>query len=342
MLTKKDIVILTATINRPDDLEMTIKGVVENGNIPGKMIILDQSKDNKTKKLVEKYAKKYKFIEYTHHKIPGKNIALNKVMDKLKKSAKYKVLCVMDDDVVLQKGYFDAVLREFNSNEHIKGVGAVELRKDFKEINYNSLKFKLNCLIFDFFKLSHKENHKLRMLGPYGNTSTHKLEKDIRDCAWLPGFVSTYRFDVFKNYRLPEQIGREIIQDIDMGYYTYLKYGKGCLVIPKDAKAVHNFSETGRFGNIDKRRIFVNHEDHFTFFFRYFNNFSGRIKMIWEIFWILFLMTGNAAAKPNKDNILKLKYNFEAIKYCIKYKDKIKKGENRMFLNPDMAMRDDI
>ena len=62
MLTKKDIVILTATINRPDDLEMTIKGVVENGNIPGKMIILDQSKDNKTKKLVEKYTKKYKFI----------------------------------------------------------------------------------------------------------------------------------------------------------------------------------------------------------------------------------------------------------------------------------------
>ncbi|MEK6823650.1 MAG: glycosyltransferase [Nanoarchaeota archaeon] len=337
MLNEKDICVLIPTYNRPDDIEKTANSLVKDGK-PAKLIILDQSVNEKTKKLISKISKNNKFVEYRHYNIRGKNIVLNYVIDELKK--KYKLFFLIDDDVDVVKGFFKSVLNEFNNNEKTKGVGAVDL-KDFergKNINYKSLKFKLKRIILEFMLLPHQENHKFKMLGPYGNTGTPKIEKDIRDCQWIPGFVMCYRNEVFENYRIPDRIGYDVSEDIDLSYYVYKKYGVGSLVIPLNVKVFHNYSQVERYA--DKKRIFVNHEDHFNFYYRQFYNFFGTIKFLWELFWINILNAGRVVIKPNKNNLLKLKYLWEALSYCIKYKKEIKKGESRMFLNPDLSFKE--
>ena len=128
MLNEKDICVLIPTYNRPDDIEKTANSLVKDGK-PAKLIILDQSVNEKTKKLISKISKNNKFVEYRHYNIRGKNIVLNYVIDELKK--KYKLFFLIDDDVDVVKGFFKSVLNEFNNNEKTKGVGAVDL-KDFE------------------------------------------------------------------------------------------------------------------------------------------------------------------------------------------------------------------
>lgn len=336
MLNEKDICVLIPTYNRPEDIEKTVVSLVKDGK-PAKIIILDQSVNEETKKRISKISKNHKFVEYKHYNIRGKNIVLNYVLDELKR--KHKLFFLIDDDVEVVKGFFKGALNEFNNNKKIKGVGAVDLR-DFersKEVNYKSLKFKLKRFLLGFMLLPHQENHKFRILGPYGNTGTPKIEKDIRDCQWIQGFVMCYKNEVFENYRIPDRIGYDISEDIDLSYYVYTKYGKGSLVIPSNIRVFHNYSQVERYA--DKKRIFVNHEDHFNFYYRYFYNFSGTIKFLWELFWIIFLNLGRVAVKPNRNSLLRLKYLWEALSYCIKYRKRIKLGESRMFLNSDLSFK---
>lgn len=338
MLNEKDICILIPTYNRPEDIKKTVNSLVKDGR-PAKLIVLDQSIDKKTKKIIFNISKNHKFVEYRHYDIKGKNIVLNYALDELKK--KHKLFFLIDDDVEITGGFFRRVLNEFNNNENIKGVGAIDL-KDFdrqKKINYKSLKFKLVKLIFDFMLLPHQENHRFKMLGPYGNTFTPKIEKDIRDCQWIPGFVMCYRNEIFRNYRIPDRIGYDVSEDIDLSYHVYKKYGKGSLLIPLNVKVFHNYSQTERYA--DKKRIFVNHEDHFNFYYRYFYNFFGTTKFLWELFWINLFNIGRVIVKPNKISLLKLKYLWEALNYCIKYRKEIRSGKSRMFLNPDLSFKEE-
>ena len=337
MLKEKDVCILIPTYNRSEDLEKLLKSIILQKEHPAKLIILDQSKNEKTKNMAQIYLKKNKFIEYKHYKIPSKNNALNDALIKIKN--KFKIIILIDDDAELIQGFIKEVLKEFNSNPKIMGVGAVDINdhNKFNSQEFKTIKFRVLNLFLGFMLLPHKDNHKFKILGPYGNTASSRIEKDIRDCEWIPGFVMCYRTEVFDNYKIPERIGYDVSEDIDLGYHTYTKYGKGSLVIPEKIKVYHNYSQIERYP--DKKRIFVNHEDHFNFYYRYFYNLGGTLKLIWELFWINFLNILRVIIKPKKENFLKTKYLWQALYYCMKYRKRIKNGESRMFLNEDLSMK---
>ena len=330
-LTKKDICIITPTYNRPEDIELTIKSLIKYKNIPGKHIILDQSKNKKTKKVFEKY-KRCPALQYNHYNKAGMSLVLN---DGIKEALKenYKIICIQADDVEVRKDVLSIALKEFNSDEKIKGIGSIQL----EQLEDNSIRRKLKSKIFKFFLLPSISNT-FEITGPYGNNSITTTEEDSRDCQWLPGFLTFYKSEVFKDYRIPERTGYDVLEDIDLGYYSYTKYGKGSLIIPKDMRVYHHMSKVERYPN--KKRIFVNHEDHMTFYYRYFYNIKGTIKLFWEIFWINILNIGRTLLKPNKENFLKLIYLWQALSYCIKYRKKIKAGKSRMFLNQNLSFNE--
>ncbi len=89
----------------------------------------------------------------------------------------------------------------------------------------------------------------------------------------------------------------------------------------------------------DKKRIFVNHEDHIAFYYRHFNTFTGTLRLFWEIWWIFILNLGRFYIFPRKENYQKISYFIQAIRYCLKYSSQIKKGKSRMFLNLDLSMK---
>ncbi len=338
MLTEKDICILIPTYNRADDVTRLVSSLVKDGK-PARIILLDQSTNEKTKIAIGGISKNYSFVKYKYYKTKGKNIVLNYALDEVKKG--YKLIFLIDDDVEVLRSFFKNVLNEFNSNKKTKIVGAVDVNdlKRFKDYNFNSFKSGTTNGLLKFFLLPYKKDHGFKILGPYGNTMSPKIFRDMRDCQWIPGFVMCCRNEVFENYRVPDRIGYDVSEDIDLSYCTYLRNGDGSLVIPKNVRVKHNYSQVERYA--DKKRIFVNHEDHFNFYFRYFDNFDGTVKFIWEIFWINILNILRTVFIPKKINFLKLIYFWEALAYCIKNRRRIKAGKSRMFLNPDLSMKKD-
>ena len=53
MLKEKDACILIPTYNRPEDLERLLKSIILQKEHPAKLIIIDQSKNEKTKNIVQ-------------------------------------------------------------------------------------------------------------------------------------------------------------------------------------------------------------------------------------------------------------------------------------------------
>ena len=90
---------------------------------------------------------------------------------------------------------------------------------------------------------------------------------------------------------------------------------------------------------VKRKRIIVNHEDHFAFYYRHFITPLGKLKMIWSITGILLGNALRALANPSKEGFSYLKNNFDGIAIAYKNREKIKKSKFRTFLNPDMSLK---
>lgn len=329
-LDEKDICLIIATYNRAEDIEKTLLTLIRENNIPGKIVIVDQSKNDRTFKIIMKYKKRLP-IEYIFCDIPSADISMNMGIKKYKD--KFKLLLTAGDDVDFLKDYLKEMLKEFNIHPKVMAIGGVDnpIAYDFKKI-----KNKISNLIFKIFFLPFKEDHKFRITGPYGYTSSPFINKEIRDAQWIPGFNTCWRSEVYNAYLWPEIKGYNIIDDIDSSYYVYKKWGKGSLIMAPKCRVYHRHSDVERY--VEKKRIFVNHEDHFSYLFMHFNNFTGILKLFLSILGIIFGNFIRSAAKPNKNNFNALIFNLEAIIYCFKHLKDIKNKKFRNFLNKDLSM----
>lgn len=335
-LTKKDVAIVIASYNRPEEVDRTLKMMIVNKNIPGKIFVVDQSKHDKTKSAVSKYKKKLP-VEYIHSNLPSsaisKNIGIKKARDK------YRMVLILDDDVDLLPGYFDEALKEFNKNPKLMALGGIDTGKFQQNREAKGKKLtgsKANTFLKLFF-LPYKAKNSYKITSPYGYTIDPKPSKIIRDAEWLPGFNELFRSQVFDEYLCPKIKGGNVLEDIDSSYYAFKKFGAGSVMINPNVKADHRASQKGK--DAEKRRIFVNHEDHFYFYYTYLNNFSNTLKMIWSMIGFFSGLIIIRFAKPTNNNKLNLKYNWEALKYCIKHRKEIAKCKMRKFLDENMQMK---
>lgn len=330
MLTSKDVCIVIATYNRAADIKKTLSSLIKYRNIPGKIVVVDQSKDLYTKEVVEAYKLRLP-LEYIYNKQPSSSIAKNRGIRIGKKT--HKLLLILDDDVDLLPNFIKSALKEFNSDKKIKALGGVDLTQKIHRSSKG-----LSSLYFKLFSLPHQEKNKYRVIGPYGNTASPKVTKVIRDAQWLPGFNMFFRSEVFNEYAMPESKGYNVLEDIDSSYYLFKKYGKGSLVITPQCRAIHNFSQTARYA--EKKRIYVNHEDHFYFYYAYFDKWNAVHKLIWPIAGIILGNLLRLLCKPTKNNFLSTKYNLSGIIYCFNHRKYIKKGILRQFLNDDLTFKE--
>jgi len=329
-LTNKDIAIVIATYNRSEDLPITLKALKKNKNVPGKIIVVDQSTDNKTKKVVEKYKKSLPIV-YRRLKNPSSSVAKNTGINEAKKD--FPLILILDDDVDLLKGYLNEALNEFNKKENLMGLGGI----DIKTMTQHEKKG-LSKYLLKLFFLPYREKNTFKVVGPYGNTMG-EVTRQINDVEWLPGFNMLFRSEVFKHYSMPESVGYNVLEDIDSSYYIFKKYGPGSLLITPQCKTLHRYSSTERY--MEKKRIFVNHEDHFYFYYKYFPGIFNKIKFMWSIKGILAGNLLRFLVKPKKENLAAMKYNFQAIDYCFKHRNDIKKGKLRSFLNKDRSLKEE-
>jgi glycosyltransferase involved in cell wall biosynthesis len=333
-LTKKDICLCIATYNRSDDIKKTLESLQKNKNIPGEIVIIDQSKNDKTKIVCREYKRKKFPIKYLYIDTPSADISMNIGLKYARE--KYPLIATAGDDVDFLEGYFEEILKIFNKDSKIMAAGGIDTAKDTPVFGKEEGKF--FKIFFKIFFLPYKKKNSFSITGPYGHTLTNDVDRVLKNVQWIPGFNCVWRSEVYKDYLWPEIIGYNVLDDIESSYHVYKKYGKGSLAITPTAKVFHRRSHVSRYG--ERKRIFVNHEDHFTYYYTHFYNFSGTMKLIWSLFGIILGNSIRATFGRKKEYWLNFKYNLEAIKYCYNNKHLIKQNKKRLFLNKDLSMKE--
>ncbi len=332
-LTEKDICLVIPTYNRSEDVDRTLYTIIKNKNVFGEIILVDQSKDDKTKKIAEKYSR-YLPINYIFSNVPSSSIAENIGVRNGKK--KHELIVIAGDDVDFLPGYTKELVNIFNENPKVMGIGGI----DTKSMTHKpSFKNRVGASALSLFFLPAKSINKFMITGPYGCSGSFLVDKDVNDAQWIPGFNNCFRREVYEDYSFPEIKGYNVLEDIDGSYTAYRKYGEGSLLITPRCKVTHRESPKARYP--EKKRIFANHEDHFYFYCRHFNNFSGTIRMIWSLFGIILGNSLRFLAKPGKESFSRLKYNVQGILYAYHNRNSIKKGRLREFLDDNLAMKEE-
>ena len=321
MFEHKDISVIIPTYNRAEDLKETLNSFKQHISKLNEILIIDQSKENKTKNFIRSLRNKK--IKYFHLDIPS--IAISRNFGIKESSKKSKLICFLDDDVTISKDYFNEILDIFNKNKEVVAVGGYQIN------NLYSTFQKLENVAKKIFFLRHFEKDKARIISAYGNTYPLSLKRNISS-QWLPGFNMCYRKEIFKNGMKFDKnlLGYTIAEDIDFSYRVYKKYGPKSMIITPFAKIVHRASQVERYPT--KRMSYVNQIDHFYFYFKNLNrNLKEKLIFAWSLFGITLLRLGNLILKPNKINFLKFIYYIESLSYCILNIKKIKNGKLRDF-----------
>ena len=331
MLTTKDVALVIPTYNRADDVDRTLRVLIKNKNVPGHVYIVDQSKDDKTKKVVQKYAKRC-LVQYVFSPQPSSSRAENIGVTLAKK--KYELILISGDDMDYLPNYMKNLVKEFNDHPELMGLGGMDVQSGAAR---HVARSKLATFLLNLFFLPSAEDHQFRVTGPYGTTSSPKIKRSIRDAQWIPGFNNCFRREVYQHYAFPESKGYNVLEDIDCTYTVFKKYGPGSLLITPSCKVWHRESQAARYPA--KKRILVNHEDHFAFYYRHFHTPLGTLKMIWSLTGIILGNVARSLARREKEAFLHTKYVIQAIWLAYRNRKKIRRGQFRTFLNDDLSLK---
>lgn len=315
----KDISIVIPTYNRPKDLQNTLQSLKFISKSIREIIVVDQSKNSDTKRLIKSI--KIKNLKYIFSNIPSITKARN--LGVKYTYSKSRIICFLDDDVTLDKSYFEEIIKIFNSHENAKAVaGYTQTKRENKVSPFENLLRKL-------FFLGHLEKGKARIIGAYGNTYPSSLSRVI-NVQWLPGVNMAYKKEVFKEQQFDENlIGYTVAEDIDFSYRLYKKYPFSLYLTPK-ARLVHRVSMVERVPT--ERMSYINQVDHFYFFFKNFeSSYINNLKFIWSLYGITLLRTVQYFTSFKNKDLLKLRFFISSLWYCCTHILKIKKGKVREF-----------
>jgi GT2 family glycosyltransferase len=330
-LTQKDVALVIPTYNRADDVNRTLRVLIKNKNVPGRIYVVDQSKDDKTKNVCKKYAQLCP-VQYVFSNMPSSSRAENIGVRLAKK--KYRLILISGDDMDYLPGYMRNMVKEFNEHPKLMGLGGMDVQSGAARHVSRS---RLSTFLLNFFFLPSAENHQFRVTGPYGLTSSPEVKRPILDAQWIPGFNNCFRREVYEHYSFPESKGYNVLEDIDCTYTVYKKYGPGSLVITPTCKVWHRESQAARYP--PKKRIFVNHEDHFAFYYRHFYTPLGTVKMCWSLLGIIGGNIGRALVRREKQAFLHAVYVVQAVLLAYRNRKNIKNGKFRTFLNDDLSLK---
>jgi len=308
---EKDISVIIPTYNRAEELKITLKSFLALEEKTREIIVVDQSENDETKKIVKQYK-----LKYVHSKIPSLTIARNLGIKNASKNS--KIILFIDDDTLFNKNYLKELLKVYNNFSDAIGVAGYFNPPHFnKGLNF----FKKIFLLFNY------EKNKTRITAPFGNTYPSKLNSIIK-AQWLPGVNMSYKKEIFKNNRFDENfLGYALTEDIGFSY-SILRKGLGNIYISPFAKVTHRVSKTSRAN--EKRRQYINTVDHIYFYFKN-KSFIFFIKLIWNVIGITLLRIFRFIGMPNKRNFYSLLYFLSSVLYCINNLNKIKRGKIREF-----------
>jgi GT2 family glycosyltransferase len=122
--------VIICTRDRPDSLEQTLKSVATQDHAGFEVVVVDQSRDEQTRRLVARTRDSFSRLSYLHLEEPGLSRAYNAGIGRTSSW----LLAFLDDDVVAPSGWLRGIERAFADHPQISLLyGQVLVAPDLQE-----------------------------------------------------------------------------------------------------------------------------------------------------------------------------------------------------------------
>jgi GT2 family glycosyltransferase len=252
--------LIICTHMRPKPLLKLLQSVEKQSLYPNEILIIDGSINDETEIVVKegifKNLKYFKVKETERGLTKQRNFGIRKVAEAS------DIVCFLDDDVVLENDYFQAVINAFNSDKNVVGVGGVALNENRwllkdRNINYNKvdyyefdnhvIKESLRNKVRNIFGLQSPENSGVMPNFSHGRTYSYPLTGKNYEVDLLVGMSFSFKRVVFENIAFSTYFeGYGLYEDADYSLRA-LKFGKN--IISTNAKLNHYHEASGRPNN---------------------------------------------------------------------------------------------
>ncbi|EAP88554.1 glycosyltransferase family 2 protein [Croceibacter atlanticus] len=250
--------LIICTYQRPQSLLNLLKSVREQSLYPNDIIIIDGSIGDTTEKIIQSNS----FINLRYFKVSEKNRGLTKQRNiGINKVNKYsKVVCFLDDDVILEDNYFSEILKTYIRHPQALGVGGISNNEiSWELINENEARQGENYYYFDGYKRKEGLRFRLRkkLMLDANRPPAHLPEfSHGRSIGYLPpsgktypveqlvGYSCSFRTDILKQNKFSEYFeGYGLYEDAD---YTLRLSSIGKLYVNTAAQCKHYHEASGR------------------------------------------------------------------------------------------------
>lgn len=248
--------LIVCTYQRPDTLLKLLKSVEKQSVCPDEIIIVDGSPDSGT----ERVLKEQQFKNLSYFRVEEKDRGLtrqrNYGINRVQASA--KVVCFLDDDIVLTEDYFKNLLQTYNDFPDAIGVGGYILDEvkwentegsftGFDEFEFDGWKRKLgsrNVLRKKLNLLSEVPPGYMPEEGNGFSTGFLPPTGKTYPVEFFMGGVASYRKEIFNKIGFSEYFeGYGLYEDMD---FCLRASGLGQLYVNTAAQLYHYHEESGR------------------------------------------------------------------------------------------------
>jgi len=234
--------VIIATKDRFEDVLTCLKSIFNQPVLPNEVIIVDSSDKVGLENIIKQ---NFDFkIKYIHSK-PGLTFQRNVGI----KYASGDLVSFFDDDVILDKKYFENIVKIFEKDIS-KKIGGVT----GKIVNQSDMKL-ISKIYRKIFCLSEIKRGEVKPSWS-NNAIDSKIEQEI-SVQWLQGANQTYRREVFLDNLFDEALkGYCYMEDVDFSYRVGKQYH---LLYSPFAKCIHNHqsSPTTRLKKREKQFMFM-------------------------------------------------------------------------------------
>ncbi len=249
--------VIICTYMRPESVLQLLQSIQKQSLYPNEILIVDGSINNNTDLILKennfKQLKYFKVSDDNRGLTKQRNFGISKI------ASDSEVVCFLDDDTILELDYFAEIIKTFEDNDDVGGVGGVAINENKWKLQdknqyYNSKKFYLFEGYFYKEGLRNVARNYLGLasnLGPgkmplysHGRTCGFPLTGKIYEVDLLIGMSMAFRKNIFEKIKFSKFFeGYGLYEDADFSLRA-LQFGKN--VINTNAKLSHFHDPAGR------------------------------------------------------------------------------------------------
>lgn len=249
--------LIICTFMRPKPLLKLLQSVQDQTLYPDEILIIDGSTNQET----ELVLKENQFNNLHYFLVPDKHRGLTKQRNYgiERVVAEIEVVCFLDDDIVLEKDYFEQLLKTYEIYPETLGVGGYIINETKSEYVGKNYQPRINEYYFDGWKRKDSSRFVLRKIlglesdcapGYFPNFAHERSVSflppsgKIYEVEMLMGGVSSFKKSVFETIHFSTYFeGYGLYEDAD---FTLRLSQFGKLYVNTSAKLSHYHEESGR------------------------------------------------------------------------------------------------